>query len=55
MARCDRRAMRPARIMRAYYGELLRQLKATGWQSPRRRVSLGRLARLKLMLSLARR
>jgi phytoene synthase len=32
MAECDRRAMRPARLMSASYAALLDRLEARGWQ-----------------------
>ena len=37
MAECDRRAMRPARLMGATYGALLDRLEARGWHGGRRR------------------
>jgi phytoene synthase len=40
MAQCDRRAMRPARLMAATYAALLTRLQRTGWRDPRRRISL---------------
>ena len=40
MARCDRRAMRPARLMGATYAALLRRLQRDGWRDLRTRVSL---------------
>jgi phytoene synthase len=40
MQGCDRRAMRPARLMAATYAPLLDRLEARGWQDVQRRVSL---------------
>ncbi len=40
MARCDRRAMRPARLMGATYVAILRRLERRGWRHPEHRVSL---------------
>ena len=40
MAQCDRRAMRPARLMGATYAALLSRLEQSGWRDPDRRVSL---------------
>lgn len=40
MARCDRRAMRPARLMRDTYAAILRRLERSGWQRPGERISL---------------
>jgi presqualene diphosphate synthase len=40
MDRCDRRAMRPARLMRDTYAAILRRLEQSGWQHPAERVSL---------------
>jgi phytoene synthase len=40
MRRCDRRAMRPARLMAAGYGAILATLVAGGWREPARRVSV---------------
>lgn len=34
MARCDRRAMRPARLMGAMYAAILRRLARRGWDKP---------------------
>jgi presqualene diphosphate synthase len=38
MARCDRRAMRPARVMGATYAALLGALEKRGWRAPWERV-----------------
>ncbi len=40
MARCDRTAMRPARLMAASYEAVLASLVASDWRTPRRRVSV---------------
>lgn len=40
LRRCDRRAMRPARIMGATYAAILRRLERRGWDRPGERVSL---------------
>jgi phytoene synthase len=40
MERCDRRAMRPARLMRDTYAAILRRLEQRGWRNPAERVSL---------------
>ncbi len=40
MAECDRRAMRPARLMGATYAAILARLEREGWRHPERRVSL---------------
>ncbi len=46
MRRCDRRAMRPARLMAAGYGAILATLVAGGWREPARRVSVPRWRKL---------
>lgn len=40
MQECDRRAMRPARLMGATYAAILARLERRGWTQPDRRVSL---------------
>jgi squalene synthase HpnD len=40
MERCDRRAMKPARLMGATYGAILNRLEAAGWADLSHRVSL---------------
>jgi squalene synthase HpnD len=40
MADCDRRAMRPARLMAATYAALLRRIERRGWNRPAERISL---------------
>ncbi len=46
MRRCDRRAMRPARLMATGYGAILATLVANGWREPARRVSVPRWRKL---------
>jgi presqualene diphosphate synthase len=46
MRLCDRRAMRPARLMAATYGALLRELERSGWRDPAARVSLPKWRKL---------
>jgi squalene synthase HpnD len=50
MAACDRRAMRPARLMGATYAAILGRLERTGWRTPRQRVSLPAWQKLWLAL-----
>ena len=50
MARCDRAAMRPARLMGATYGALLRRLVQRGWSRPAQRVSLPKWQKLWIAL-----
>jgi len=40
MARCDARAMKPARLMAASYAAILRRLERRGWSRPEQRVSV---------------
>ena len=40
MQHCDRRAMKPARLMGATYAAILARLERTGWRQPHRRVAL---------------
>lgn len=47
---CQRAAMRPARIMRAYYGAILDRLIASGWRDPFKRVTLPRWQKIWLMI-----
>lgn len=42
MRRCDRKAMRPARIMKAGYSAILAQMERRGWDRPAERVSVPR-------------
>ncbi len=46
MRRCDRRAMRPARLMAAGYGAILATLVAANWQEPARRIRVPRWRKL---------
>jgi phytoene synthase len=50
MARCDQRAMRPARLMGATYAALLACLRRRGWRDPGARIALP--ARRKLWIAL---
>jgi squalene synthase HpnD len=50
LALCDRRAMRPAVVMRQVYGRLLDGLVARGWADRRRNPSPGRATKLWLAL-----
>lgn len=49
IARCDRRAMRPAVLMMAAYEALLDRLEIADWREPRRRVKLSPWRRLLLL------
>jgi len=53
MAACNRRAMRPARLMAATYAALLRRLERRGWRDPAIPVRLSRLQKLWLALRFA--
>ena len=50
MARCPRRAMRPAAVMGAFYRATLDALLETGWRDPSRRISLSKRQKLALVL-----
>jgi phytoene synthase len=50
MEACDRRAMKPARLMGATYGAILSRLEATGWADPTCRVGLAKWQKLWLVL-----
>ena len=50
MAVCDRRAMKPARMMAATYAAILTRLRATGWSDPTHRVRLPTWQKLFLAL-----
>jgi len=50
MAACDRRAMRPARMMGATYAAILHRLERRGWRHPEHRVSLPKWQKLWLGL-----
>lgn len=46
MARCNPRAMRPARLMAASYAAILRRLEHRGWERPEQRVSVPKWEKL---------
>ncbi len=48
MAKCDRRAMKPARLMGATYAALLSRLEARGWQRLDQPVKLSKWAKLRI-------
>ena len=50
MARCSRRAMRPAALMGAFYRAMLDALLRSGWRDPSARVSLSKPQKLWLVL-----
>ena len=50
MARCSRRAMRPAAVMGAFYRGMLDALLREGWRDPSRRVGLSKRRKLWLVL-----
>jgi squalene synthase HpnD len=50
MARCTRRAMRPAATMAAFYRTMLVALLRSGWRDPSRRISLSKAQKLWLVL-----
>ena len=50
MRECDRRAMRPARLMADTYDAILSRLEQRGWQHPERRVSLPAWRKLAIAL-----
>lgn len=50
MARCDRRAMKPARLMAATYGAILARLEARGWRRLEQPVKLSKWAKLAIAL-----
>jgi squalene synthase HpnD len=50
MARCSRRAMRPAAVMGAFYRAMLDALLRDGWRDPSARVSLSKGQKLRLVL-----
>jgi presqualene diphosphate synthase len=50
MARCSRRAMRPAAVMAAFYHALLAAMQRAGWRDPSRRISLSKAQKLRLVL-----
>jgi len=50
MARCRRRAMRPAAVMGAFYRATLDALLRAGWRDPSRRIGLSKRRKLALVL-----
>ena len=50
MARCSRRAMRPAAVMGAFYRAMLDALLRAGWRDPAARISLSKAQKLWLVL-----
>jgi presqualene diphosphate synthase len=50
MARCSRRAMRPAAVMAAFYRAMLAAMQRTGWREPAERVHLSKAQKLRLVL-----
>jgi phytoene synthase len=50
MESCDRRAMKPVRLMGATYAAILARLEASGWADPRLRVSLPKWQKIWLAL-----
>jgi phytoene synthase len=50
MADCDRRAMKPARLMAATYAAILARLEARGWQRLDQPVKLSKWAKLAIAL-----
>jgi phytoene synthase len=51
MLRCDRRAMRPARLMAATYSAILHKLERRGWEHREPRVSLSKWRKLWILLT----
>jgi len=51
MRACDRRAMRPARLMAANYDAILALLEKRGWQDRSRRVSLSKWQKIWILLT----
>src|SRR5438477_12748519 len=49
MARCSRRAMRPAAVMGAFYRAMLDALLREGWRDPSTRIRLSKLHKLRLV------
>ncbi len=49
MARCLPMAMRPAKIMRAYYGAIFNGLLIQDWRAPRTRVALGKAKKIAIL------
>jgi squalene synthase HpnD len=53
MSRCDRRAMKPARLMGASYAAILRRLERRGWSHPEQRVRVPKWGKLWIALRFA--
>ena len=53
MARCVKRAMRPARLMGATYAALLERMQQRGWSNLHDRVSLSKFEKLRIALRYA--
>jgi phytoene synthase len=53
MSRCDRRAMKPARLMGASYAAIMRRLERRGWSHPEQRVSVPKWEKLWIALRFA--
>jgi squalene synthase HpnD len=53
MAKCDRCAMKPARLMGASYAAILHRLERRGWQHPAQRVSVPKWEKLWIALRFA--
>jgi phytoene synthase len=51
MRDCDRRAMRPARLMAAHYAAILAQLQKRGWHNRARRVRLSKWQKIWILLT----
>jgi phytoene synthase len=49
MKKCEKAAMRPARIMRAYYGAIFNRLIKLDWRDPSKRVTLPKWKKITLM------
>lgn len=50
MDKCDRKAMKPARLMRDYYEKILFILLESGWDYPRLRVGLTAFEKIKILI-----
>lgn len=50
MEQCDKKAMKPARLMRDYYEKILRVLLEIGWDYPRLRVSLTAFEKIGILI-----
>jgi phytoene synthase len=53
MSRCDKRAMKPARLMGASYAAILKRLERRGWSHPAQRVSVPKWEKLWIALRFA--